>query len=70
MRLVPLAEPPYPKGTELGLVERYARALEAEIRRAPADWLWVHRKWKYGRLPQGEVPAAEAMGRADPESGE
>ena len=29
------------------IVERYARMLEEEIRRSPADWLWLHRKWKY-----------------------
>jgi len=21
--------------------------LESEIRESPADWLWIHRKWKY-----------------------
>ena len=31
------------------IVERYARMLEQEIRRSPADWLWLHRKWKYGK---------------------
>ena len=29
------------------IVETYARLLEAEIRESPADWLWIHRKWKY-----------------------
>jgi KDO2-lipid IV(A) lauroyltransferase len=57
MRLVPLAQPPYPKGVDTGVVERYARALEGEIRRSPADWLWVHRKWKYGR-PRDAAGAA------------
>jgi len=23
--------------------------LEQEIRRSPADWLWLHRKWKYDK---------------------
>ena len=23
--------------------------LEEEIRRSPADWLWLHRKWKYDK---------------------
>ena len=23
------------------------RKLEEEIRASPADWLWVHNKWKY-----------------------
>jgi KDO2-lipid IV(A) lauroyltransferase len=57
MHLVPLAEPPYRKGADTGLVERYARALEIEIRRSPADWLWVHRKWKYDRPRDPAAPA-------------
>ncbi len=44
-----LAEPPYDRATGGLIIERYARALEAEIRTSPADWLWVHRKWKYPR---------------------
>ena len=42
-----LAEPPYDRNSGPEIVERYARKLEAEIRRSPADWLWIHRKWKY-----------------------
>ncbi len=42
-----LAEPPYDRDAGPEIVERYARALEEEIRRSPADWLWLHRKWKY-----------------------
>ena len=42
-----LAEPPYDRESGPEIVERYARTLEAEIRRSPADWLWLHRKWKY-----------------------
>lgn len=47
-----LAEPPY-DGTETAgdgdswITEAYARKLEEEIRASPADWLWVHNKWKY-----------------------
>jgi KDO2-lipid IV(A) lauroyltransferase len=50
-RLELLAEPPYERGNEAGveIIERYARALEAEIRASPADWLWVERKWKYAK---------------------
>jgi KDO2-lipid IV(A) lauroyltransferase len=50
-RLVVLAEPPYERAAarDIGaeIIERYARALEDEIRQSPADWLWIHRKWKY-----------------------
>jgi len=28
------------------LTERYARLVEAEIRAAPADWTWTHRRWR------------------------
>jgi Kdo2-lipid IVA lauroyltransferase/acyltransferase len=28
------------------LTERYARLVEAEIRGAPADWTWTHRRWR------------------------
>ena len=41
-----LAEPPYDRDSGPEIVERYARTLEEEIRRSPADWLWLHRKWK------------------------
>jgi KDO2-lipid IV(A) lauroyltransferase len=42
-----LAEPPYDRDSGPEIVERYARVLEEEIHRSPADWLWLHRKWKY-----------------------
>ena len=42
-----LAEPPYDRDSGPEIVERYARNLEQEIRRSPADWLWINRKWKY-----------------------
>jgi len=28
---------------------RYARLVEQEIRAAPADWTWGHRRWKLRR---------------------
>ena len=48
-RLTVLAEPPYDREASAAIIERYARALEAEIRASPADWLWIHRKWKYAK---------------------
>lgn len=47
MRVSRLTGPPYRHGPSTGVIEAYARALETEIRASPADWLWVHRKWKY-----------------------
>ena len=40
------------------ITERYARLCEAEVYKAPADWLWSYRRWKlqkplYGADPQG-----------------
>jgi len=39
------------------ITERYARLCEAEVYKAPADWLWSYRRWKlqkplYGADPQ------------------
>ena len=50
MRVSVIAEPPYERGADTQVIERYVRALEAEIRASPADWLWIHRKWKYPKL--------------------
>jgi KDO2-lipid IV(A) lauroyltransferase len=47
MRVRMLSTPPYDRADGAQVIERYARALESEIRASPADWLWIHRKWKY-----------------------
>jgi KDO2-lipid IV(A) lauroyltransferase len=39
----PLASLPLREGE---LTQRFAKRLEASIRRSPADWLWSHRRWK------------------------
>jgi len=49
VRLDVLAEPPYDPDIALPIMELYARKLEAEIRAQPADWLWIHNKWKYAK---------------------
>jgi len=41
-----LAEPPY-AGDDLQVMQSYAIAAEEQIRKSPADWLWLYRKWKY-----------------------
>jgi len=43
-----LAEPPYPQ-PQGELMERYIRTLETQIRSAPQDWVWVYKRWKYGK---------------------
>jgi KDO2-lipid IV(A) lauroyltransferase len=36
-----------PSATEDGeITERFARRLEQQIRKAPDDWLWLHRRWR------------------------
>lgn len=42
-----VAEPPYGADAGIRIVESYARRLEATILESPADWLWIHKKWKY-----------------------
>jgi KDO2-lipid IV(A) lauroyltransferase len=34
------------RATAAEITERYARAVERQVRAAPADWLWSHRRWK------------------------
>jgi len=58
VRVHVLVEPPYDYDDDLQVVERYARRLELEIRANPADWLWVHNKWKYPR-PAASVDVPE-----------
>ena len=52
VKLHVLAEPPYEdEDAGVKIAEAYARGLEATIRAHPADWLWIHNKWKYARPP-------------------
>lgn len=44
-RVEKLCDPPYDEDNA-GIVERYAARLEAEVRRAPEDWLWFHKRWR------------------------
>lgn len=48
VELVPIATPPY-VARDTAIVDAYVREVEAQIRAAPADWLWMHRRWKHGR---------------------
>jgi KDO2-lipid IV(A) lauroyltransferase len=52
-RFVPLAEPPYDGSESTPIMESFARHLECEVTRAPAEWLWLQKRWKYPR-PAGE----------------
>lgn len=53
-RLHPITETP--RETEPGFItESYVRMLEKEIQRDPTPWLWTHRRWKRGVVPEAEV---------------
>ncbi len=41
-----LLAPPGERATPGEITERYARAVEQQIRAAPGDWMWSHRRWK------------------------
>lgn len=43
-----LAEPPH-KDRDRAIVAAYVHAVEKQILEAPADWLWMHRRWKRQR---------------------
>jgi KDO2-lipid IV(A) lauroyltransferase len=47
VQLEMIAQPPYGDDAGPEIAKAYARHLEASIRAAPADWLWIHNKWKY-----------------------
>jgi len=63
VRLHVLAEPPYDPDADLPIMERYARKLEEEIRAHPADWLWIHNKWKYPKPADADAPAKPRRAR-------
>ncbi|MBK9704116.1 MAG: hypothetical protein IPO75_11980 [Betaproteobacteria bacterium] len=64
VRFVTLAAPPFDDPAGLPIMESFARRLEAAVREAPADWLWLQKRWKYPR------PADEgSRGRAGREVG-
>ena len=44
-RVEKLSEPPYEEDNA-GIVDRYAARLEADVRQAPEDWLWFHKRWR------------------------
>jgi KDO2-lipid IV(A) lauroyltransferase len=44
-----------PSATSDGeITERFARRLEQQIRKAPDDWLWLHRRWRDRRAEREE----------------
>jgi KDO2-lipid IV(A) lauroyltransferase len=49
VRVLPLAEPPYDETDGTPIMEGFARRLEQEVMREPAEWLWLQKRWKYER---------------------
>ncbi|MFD2245919.1 lysophospholipid acyltransferase family protein [Pontibacter ruber] len=45
-------------GTEYPITVAFAQKLEAAIRRAPADYLWTHKRWKHRR--EATITSAES----------
>ena len=41
------------------------RAFEAAVRRDPANWFWVHRRWKPGNSRAGVSPELQSAGASD-----
>ena len=66
VHLEEIAEPPYTEASGFEIATSYARRLEASIRASPADWLWIHNKWKYPRPADApdDARAARAAARA------
>ena len=61
VRFVTLAAPPFDGPAGVPIMEGFARELEASVRQAPADWLWLQKRWKYPRPADESSPgAAEA----------
>lgn len=52
VRLEVLAEPPYETERTDVIMERFARRLEKSVVEAPADWLWIQKRWKYAKPTQ------------------
>jgi KDO2-lipid IV(A) lauroyltransferase len=58
MEFRPLSERGSPIGPSGELTERYARLVEQQIRAAPPDWPWSHKRWKLKRSLYQSRPRA------------
>jgi KDO2-lipid IV(A) lauroyltransferase len=54
---IPTQENGAPRATE-AIMTDVNRAFEAAVRRDPANWFWVHNRWKIGKVPS-PVPKVE-----------
>ncbi len=63
IRVLPEVLPPPDRepATVLRYTQRYTTILENEIRAQPAEWIWIHRRWKTQPLPGDAVATPEPV---------
>jgi KDO2-lipid IV(A) lauroyltransferase len=54
-------DPPDRDAEAVRLTAACTAALEAAIRATPAEWVWMHERWKTQPGPAGEAPQAKAV---------
>ncbi len=59
IRFEPLYDPANDSDGDIDIIENYVRHLERDVISSPADWLWVHKKWKYSRPPSEPLFGAD-----------
>jgi KDO2-lipid IV(A) lauroyltransferase len=65
--VVELLDPPAPHRAALAAAtERIAAAVERVVRAAPAQWLWMHRRWKLVDGDGQKTPEAPSAGSREP----
>lgn len=63
LRILPPIDPPSDRTSEVirEATQRYTKIIEEAIRRDPAQWIWIHRRWRTKPLPAGS-PSAPTPG--------
>ena len=62
---IPTRENGQPRSTA-AIMRDVNRAFEAAVRRDPANWFWVHNRWKPANGKAGVPPAVDGSGPAAP----
>jgi len=60
LEVLPAIEPPPDRKEEtiLAYTEKYTKIIEEQIRCYPAQWLWLHKRWKSRPVGEGAPPVA------------